>query len=82
MKVGQNHRIVNQVMVIAIGVDTTRRCHIQGFELGASEGAALWLQFFRYLVHQGLKGMQFVILLVGSILFETIQLILDTELAE
>ena len=61
MKVRQNHRIVSQAVVIAIGVDTEGRRHNLGFALGASEESAFWLDFLRSSVERGLKGVQLVI---------------------
>ena len=61
LKVRQNHRINSLALVIAIGVDTQGRRHILGFELGASEESAFWLDFLRSLVERGLQGVQLVI---------------------
>ena len=60
MKVRQNHRIVNQAMVIAIGVRETGERGVLGFVLGASEEAAFWLDFLLSLVRRGLKGVRLV----------------------
>jgi len=51
-----NHRIVNQAVVIAIGVRETGERSLLGFAIGASEEAAFWLSFLRSLVQRGLQG--------------------------
>jgi len=61
VKVRVNHRIVNQAVVIAIGVRETGERSLLGFAIGASEEAAFWLSFLRSLVHRGLQGVQLVI---------------------
>lgn len=61
LKVRQNHRIVNMALVIAIGVRETGEREVLGFELGASEEQAFWLDFLRQLVRRGLKGVRLVI---------------------
>lgn len=61
LKVRQNHRIVSQAVVIAIGVKETGEREIVGFDLGASEEEAFWLAFLRSLVERGLRGVQLVI---------------------
>lgn len=60
LKVRQNHRIVNQAMVIAIGVRETGERDVLGFALGASEEEAFWLDFLRGLVRRGLTGVHLV----------------------
>jgi putative transposase len=61
LKVRQNHRIVSQAVVIAIGVKDTGEREILGFDIGASEEQAFWLAFLRSLVERGLQGVQLVI---------------------
>jgi putative transposase len=61
LKVRQNHRIVNMALVMAIGVRETGEREVLGFELGASEEQAFWLDFLRQLVRRGLKGVRLVI---------------------
>ncbi len=61
LKVRQNHRIVSQAAVIAIGVKETGEREIVGFDLGASEEEAFWLAFLRSLVERGLQGVQLII---------------------
>ena len=61
MKVRQNHRIVNQAVVIGIGVRETGEREIVGFAVGASEEQAFWLEFLRSLLARGLHGVQLVI---------------------
>lgn len=60
LKVRQDHRIVNQAMVIAIGVRETGERDILGFSLGASEEYAFWMDFLRSLVRRGLKGVELI----------------------
>ncbi len=60
LKVRQDHRIVNQAMVIAIGVRETGERDVLGFSLGASEEYAFWMDFLRILVRRGLKGVELV----------------------
>jgi len=61
LKVRQNHRIVNQAVVIAIGVRETGERQVLGFAVGGSEDTAFWLEFLRSLVQRGLKGVQLAI---------------------
>jgi transposase-like protein len=61
LKVRQNHRIVSQAVVIAIGVKETGEREILGFDLGASEEHAFWHAFLRSLVERGLQGVYLVI---------------------
>lgn len=61
LKVRQNHRIVSQAVVIAIGVKDTGEREILGFDIGASEEHAFWLAFLRSLVERGLQGVQLVV---------------------
>jgi putative transposase len=60
LKVRQNHRIVSQAMVIAIGVKETGERDVLGFDLGSSEEEAFWLEFLRSLKRRGLKGVRLV----------------------
>jgi len=60
-KVRQNHRIVSQAVVIAIGVKETGERDILGFDSGASEEHVFWLAFLRSLMERGLQGVQLVI---------------------
>jgi putative transposase len=61
VKVRQNHRIVNQAVVIGIGVRETGEREVVGFAVGASEEHAFWLEFLRSLLARGLSGVQLVI---------------------
>ncbi len=61
VKVRQNHRIVNQALVIGIGARETGKREIVGFAVGASEEQAFWLKFLRSLLARGLHGVQQVI---------------------
>ena len=53
MKVRQNHRIVSQALVIAIGVRETGEREILGFALGAGEESGFWQEFLRDLIDRG-----------------------------
>lgn len=61
LKVRQNHRIVSQAAVIAIGVRQTGERDVLGLALGASESEPFWSEFLRSLVKRGLKDVQLVI---------------------
>ncbi len=60
LKVRQDHRIVNQAMVIAKGVRETGERDILDFSLGASEEYAFWMDFLRSLMRRGLKGAELI----------------------
>ncbi len=60
LKVRQNGRIVSLAVVIAIGVRTSGERDILGFDVGASEDEAFWLQFLRRLKERGLHGVRLV----------------------
>ena len=61
LKVRQNHRIVSQAVVLAIGVTELGEREVLGFALGASETQAFWLEFLRSLIGRGLDGVQLVV---------------------
>ena len=61
LKVRQDHRIVSQALVIAIGVRSTGEREILGLDLGGSEESGFWQDFLRSLIQRGLKGVQLVI---------------------
>jgi putative transposase len=61
VKARENHRIVSQAVVIAIGVRETGEREILGLEIGGSEDEAFWKQFLRSLVARGLTGVELVI---------------------
>ena len=61
LKARQNHRIVSQALVVAIGVRDTGEREILGFALGASEEQAFWQEFLRGLVRRGLSGVELVV---------------------
>ena len=61
LKVRENHRVVNLSMAIAIGVDQQGDRHIVGFELGAGESEAFWLDFLRSIKKRGLEEAKLVI---------------------
>jgi transposase-like protein len=60
LKVRQDHRILNQALVVAIGVRESGEREILGFGLGPSEEYAFWVDFLRGLVRRGLRGVQLV----------------------
>jgi transposase-like protein len=61
LKVRQNHRIVSQAVVIAVGVRATGERDVLGFAVGASEEEAFWRECLRSLVGRGLQGVQLVV---------------------
>ena len=61
LKVRQNHRVVSLAVVVAVAVASEGGRTILGFDVGASEEEAFWLQFLRTLVKRGLKGVHLVI---------------------
>lgn len=61
LKVRENHRVVSLSMAIAIGVDQQGDRHIMGFELGAGESEAFWLEFLRSIQQRGLEEAKLVI---------------------
>jgi putative transposase len=61
LKVRQEHRVVSQAVVIAIGVRASGEREVLGLDVGPSEDGAFWLQFLRGLVARGLSGVQLVI---------------------
>ena len=61
LKVRENHRVVNLSLAIAIGVDQQGERHIVGFELGAGESEAFWLEFLRSIKARGLEEVKLVI---------------------
>jgi transposase-like protein len=60
LKVRENHRVVSLSMAIAIGVDRQGERHIVGFELGAGESEAFWLDFLRSIKKRGLEEAKLV----------------------
>ena len=60
LKVRENHRVVSLSMAIAIGVDRQGERHIVGFELGAGESEAFWLDFLRSIKRRGLEEAKLV----------------------
>jgi len=61
LNVRENHRVVKLSLGIAIGVDSQGERHILGFDLGAGESKAFWLDFLRSLKQRGLKETMLVI---------------------
>lgn len=53
--------MVNQAVVIGIGVRETGEREVVGFAVGASEEQAFWLEFLRSLLARGLHAVQLVI---------------------
>ena len=60
LKVRCDGRVVNQALVVAIGVNETGKREVLGFEMGPSEDAAFWTAFLRSLVERGLTGVRLV----------------------
>lgn len=60
LKVRQDHRIVSQALIVAIGVRETGEREILGLTLGASEELAFWVDFLRSLSRRGLQGVELV----------------------
>ena len=56
VKVRQNHRIVWQAVVLAIGVRETGERELLGFANGASEEAAFWVELPARLVGGACRG--------------------------
>jgi transposase-like protein len=61
LKVRQNHRVVSLAVVVAVGVTHEGERTVLGFDVGASEEEAFWLEFLRSLLKRDLKGVQLVI---------------------
>jgi len=61
LNVRENHRVVKLSLGIGIGVDEHGERHILGFDLGAGESEAFWLDFLRSLKQRGLKETMLVI---------------------
>jgi transposase-like protein len=61
LKGRQNHRVVSLAVVVAVGVTHEGERTVLGFDVGASEEEAFWLEFLRSLVKRGLKGVKLVI---------------------
>jgi len=61
LNVRENNRVVKLSLGVAVGVDEQGERHILGFELGAGESEAFWLDFLRSLKQRGLEESQLVI---------------------
>lgn len=61
LKVRENGRVVSLALVIAIGVDEQGERHVLGFDLGAGESDAFWLDFLRSLRRRGLERVELVV---------------------
>jgi transposase-like protein len=60
-KVRQNHRVVSQALVVAVGVNADGHRTVLGFAMGAAETEAFWKEFLRSLIRRGLRGVQLVV---------------------
>lgn len=61
LNVRENHRVVKLSLGIAVGVDEQGERHILGFDIGAGESEAFWLDFLRSLRQRGLEWSKLVI---------------------
>lgn len=61
IKVRVNHRVVNQAVVVAVGVNANGEREILGVDVGPSEDGAFWTHFLRSLVDRGLRGVKLAI---------------------
>ena len=61
IKVRVNHRVVNQAVVVAVGVNANGEREILGVDVGPSEESSFWTQFLRSLVDRGLRGVRLAI---------------------
>ena len=61
LNVRENNRVVKLSLGIAVGVDEQGERHILGFDLGAGESEAFWLEFLRSLKQRGLEESVLVI---------------------
>lgn len=61
LKVRVDGRVVNEAVVIAIGVKASGEREVLGFDVGPAEDGAFWLQFLRALVARGLSGVRLVV---------------------
>jgi transposase-like protein len=60
LKVREHGRVVNQAVVIAVGVTASGVREILGVDVGPSEDGRFWLGFLRSLVARGLGGVRLV----------------------
>jgi transposase-like protein len=60
VKVRQQGRVVNQAIVIAVGVRASGEREVLGLDVAPAEDGAFWHQFLRGLVARGLAGVQLV----------------------
>ena len=60
VKAREGGRVVNQAVVVAIGVRATGEREVLGLDVGPSEDGAFWRGFLRSLVARGLTGVQLV----------------------
>lgn len=56
IKVRVDHRVVNQAVVVAVGVNENGEREILGLDVGPSEDEGFWTGFLRGLVGRGLRG--------------------------
>ena len=60
VKVREHGRVVNQAVVVAVGVTADGAREVLGVDVGPSEDGAFWLRFLRALVARGLGGVRLV----------------------
>lgn len=60
VKVREAGRVMNQAVVLAIGVTAAGTREVLGVDVGPSEDGAFWLRFLRALVARGLTGVRLV----------------------
>ena len=60
VKVRDQGRVVNQAVVVAVGVTAAGVREVLGVDVGPSEDGAFWLAFLRSLVARGLRGVRLV----------------------
>jgi transposase-like protein len=61
IKVRRNKRIVSLAVIMAVGVNTDRRCEVLGMKIGLSEAETYWSEFLRDLTSRGLSGVRLVV---------------------
>jgi transposase-like protein len=60
-KVREDGTVVNASMVMAVGVSESGHREILGFDLGATEDEAFWMEFLKGLKQRGLNGTRLVV---------------------
>ena len=61
IKVREGGRVLNQALVVAVGVNENGEREVLGLDVGLSEDGPFWTAFLRSLVQRGLRGVQLVI---------------------